>query len=281
VTIDAHHHLWDPQLRHYPWLAGEALKPICRSYTMSDIRSAAGEAIRATVLVQTISSVRETEEFLHIAYDSQGFVAGVVGWVDLTGPDVPGAIQRLRSDSGGQSLVGIRHQAEDEPDPRWLLRADVDRGLRAVGAAGLVYDLLVRAPQRPAAHTVAERLPEVTFVLDHAGKPAIAAGERAPWTSWIAGMATLPNVVCKLSGLITESPWESWTAELIRPYAEHVLSCFGADRVMFGSDWPVCELAGSYTEVLELTHDVLSSASETERAEVLGGTATRVYQLNT
>jgi L-fuconolactonase len=229
--------------------------------------------------VQTVSSTAETEEFLNIAYDSQDLIAGVVGWLDLTASDVRAAIDRLRSVRGGQSLVGIRHQAEDERDPRWLLRPSVLRGLRAVGAAGLVYDLLVRAPQRPAAHAVAERLPEVPFILDHAGKPGIAAGERAPWTSWIAGIATLPNVVCKLSGLITEAPWDGWTTELIRPYAEHVLSCFGADRVMFGSDWPVCELAGSYADVLELTHDLLSGATETERAAVLGGTATRVYCL--
>jgi L-fuconolactonase len=280
VIVDAHHHLWDPARRDYPWLAGEALTPIRRSYTIGDLRSAAGDALDATVLVQTISSVSETEEFLHIAGDSQGFIAGVVGWLDLTGPGVATKIKRLRTVPGGAALVGIRHQAEDEPDAGWLLREDVRCGLRAVGTAGLAYDLLVRAPQRPAAHAVAERLPEVSFVLDHAGKPAIAAGERAPWTSWIAAMATLPNVVCKLSGLVTEASWNAWTAEDIRPYAEHVLSCFGADRVLFGSDWPVCELAAGYAEVLELTHDLLSGASASERAAVLGGTARRVYRLS-
>jgi L-fuconolactonase len=280
VIVDAHHHLWDPARRDYPWLAGEALTPIRRSYTIGDLQSAAGDAIEATVLVQTASSVPETEEFLHVAGDSQGFIAGVVGWLDLTGPDVATEIEQLRTVPGGAALVGIRHQAEDEPDAGWLLREDVRCGLRAVGAAGLTYDLLVRAPQRPAAHAVAERLPEVSFVLDHAGKPAIAAGERAPWTSWIAAMAMLPNVVCKLSGLVTEASWNAWTAEDIRPYAEHVLSCFGADRVLFGSDWPVCELAAGYAEVLELTHDLLSGASASERAAVLGGTAQRVYRLS-
>jgi L-fuconolactonase len=205
----------------------------------------------------------------------------VVGWIDLTAADAEGELRRLRTVPGGHLLVGVRHQAEDEPDPRWLVRADVRRSLRAVAAAGLGYDLLVRAPQRPAARTLAEQLPEVTFVLDHAGKPGIAAGEGQPWTSWIAAMAALPNVTCKLSGLITEAPWDAWTPDLIRPYADHVLSCFGAGRVMFGSDWPVCELAGRYADVLELTQDLLAGATESERADVLGGTACRTYRIHT
>lgn len=281
MIIDAHHHLWDPGRREYPWMAGEALTPLRRSYTMDDLRAAAGPDVTATVLVQTVSSMEETEEFLRIAYDSQGLVAGVVGWVDLTAADGAARIDRLRATAGGHLLVGIRHQAEDEPDPRWLLRQDVQRNLRKLPAAGLVYDILVRAPQRPAAYIVARQLPEVRFVLDHAGKPGIASGEGQPWASWIADMATLPNVTCKLSGLITEANWQTWTPETIRPYADHILSCFGADRVMFGSDWPVCELAACYTDVLTLTEDLLTGASTTERADILAGTARRTYRIHT
>ncbi len=266
--VDAHHHLWDPAHRDYPWMSGTALDPIRRRYTVDDLRSAAGPSVTATILVQTVSSTAETNEFLATG----GPVAGVVGWIDLTA-DVAG---QLRSIPNGQSMVGIRHQVEDEPDPDWLLRPDVVRGLRAVAEAGLVYDLLVRQPQRAAAHSVAKNLPEVSFVLDHAGKPAIAAGEWEPWATWITELARLPNVVCKLSGLVTEADWATWSEATIRPYAEHVLTAFGADRVMFGSDWPVCELAATYAAVLALTESLLSP---TERTAVLGATAKRVYRL--
>jgi L-fuconolactonase len=223
--------------------------------------------------------MEETVEFLATAAGSDGLISGVVGWLDLTAP-VPADLahlDRLRGVPGGHLLVGIRHQVEGEPDPDWLRRDDVRAGLRAVGAAGLAYDLLVRAPQRPAAHAVAEQLPDVRFVLDHAGKPGIATGEWDGWAAWIRDLARLPNVVCKLSGLITEADWNSWSAGTIRPYAEHVLGCFGPDRVLFGSDWPVCELAGTYVEVLELAESLLAGLSEDERANVMGGNAVRVY----
>ncbi|HET9143291.1 amidohydrolase family protein [Actinophytocola sp.] len=263
--VDAHHHLWDPARRDYPWMSG--LTALQRPYTEADLRAAAGPEVAATVLVQTVSSAAETAEFLATATESD-LVAGVVGWLDLTAPD-------LAVPDG--PLVGVRHQVEDEPDPTWLLRPEVVRGLRRLARAGLVYDLLVRAPQRPAALTVARQVPDLTFVLDHAGKPGIAVGEWQPWASWIADVAQLPNVVCKLSGLVTEADWTGWTVTGIRPYAEHVLAAFGADRVMFGSDWPVCELAGGYAAVLGLTREVLAGATATERAAVLGDTARRVY----
>lgn len=280
MIIDAHHHVWDPGRREYSWMTGEALAPLRRSYTIDDLRTAAGPEVTATVLVQTVSSMEETEEFLRIAYDSQGLVAGVVGWVDLTAADGAARIDRLRAAAGGHLLVGIRHQAEDEPDPRWLLRQDVQRNLRKLPAAGLVYDILVRAPQRPAAYIVARQLPEVRFVLDHAGKPGIASGEGQPWASWIADMATLPNVTCKLSGLVTEADWQTWTPEIIRPYADHILSCFGADRVMFGSDWPVCLLAAEYGQVKTALEEALPLLSAADRAKVFGGNAIGSYGLD-
>ncbi|MFL6145172.1 MAG: amidohydrolase family protein [Labedaea sp.] len=319
-VVDAHHHLWEPARRDYPWLAAAALTPIRRSYTMNDLRSAADGRVAATVLVQTISSQAETEEFLRtaaesqtaaqasaltststpaetqaplsrlpsptsayrispIVYDRQPTIAGVVGWVDLADAGVAEVLERLRTGPGGRSLVGIRHQVEDEPDPDWLLRPEIIRGLRTVTEAGLGYDLLVRAPQRAAARTVADLLPQANLVLDHAGKPGIAAGEWEPWASWVTAMAARPNVSCKLSGLITEADWASWSAGTIRRYADHVLTSFGAGRVMFGSDWPVCELAGSYAAVLDLTDELISGASGTEREAILGGTARRVYRI--
>lgn len=268
--VDAHHHLWDPGRREYPWMTGEALAPIRRRYSFNDLTRVTGSEVRSTILVQTVSSTEETEEFLATADASGGLIAGVVGWADLTAPD----LDRLRATPGGHLLVGIRHQVEDEPDPDWLLRKDILNGLRTVGAAGLAYDLLVRTPQRPAAYAAAQQLPDVSFVLDHAGKPGIATGEWDGWASWITDLAELPNVTCKLSGLITEADWHTWSAATIRPYAEHIIDHFGPDRVMFGSDWPVCELAASYREVLSLTRSLVPDDSP-----VFSATARRVYRI--
>jgi L-fuconolactonase len=281
TTVDAHHHLWDPARRDYPWMAGDALAPIRRSYTLDDLRrvTATVPEVSATVLVQTVSSVAETEEFLATAAGSDGLVAGVVGWVDLTAPDVANQLARLRALPGGELLVGIRHQAEDEPDPRWLLRADVRRGLAAVTAAGLAYDLLVRPPQLAAAVELAGLLPSARFVLDHAGKPPIAGGELDPWAAAIASLSQRPNVFCKLSGLVTEADRASWRVADLRPYAEHVLVSFGPERVVFGSDWPVCELAASYERVAAATAELTTCLSRAERAQVFGGTAIRAYGL--
>jgi L-fuconolactonase len=280
VLIDAHHHLWDPGSRDYPWMRGSRLDPIRRSYGLADLRErCAAAGVDKTVLVQTVSDPVETEEFLALAADSGGLVAGVVGWVDLTAPDVRDRLARLREVRGGERLVAIRHQVEDEPDPGWLLRDDVLQGLAAVAAAGLAYDLLIKPPQLPAAREAVKRLPDVTFVLDHCAKPPIAAGEWEPWAGEVAALAELPNVACKVSGLVTEARWDEWDAATIRPYVDHVLERFGPHRLLFGSDWPVCELAATYDEVLAAARAVLGSLSAAEAALVFGGTADRLYAL--
>jgi L-fuconolactonase len=280
VLIDAHHHLWDPRTRDYPWMRGPQLDPIRRPYGLDELRRrCAAAGVEATVLVQTVPDAAETEEFLATAADSGGLIAGVVGWVDLTAPDVSDRLARLRDVRGGERLVAVRHQAEDEPDPAWLLRDDVVRGLAAVGAAGLAYDLLVTSPQLPAARAAAQRLPDVTFVLDHCAKPPIAAGGWEPWAGEIAALATLPNVACKVSGLVTEARWGGWDVATIRPYVDHTVERFGPDRLLFGSDWPVCELAATYEEVLELARTVLGALTPDETALVFGETARRLYRL--
>ncbi len=279
-AVDAHHHLWDPRVRDYPWMAAPALDPIRRPYGLEDLRvRAAAAGVDRTVLVQTVSDEAETEEFLALASSSGGLVAGVVGWVDLAAPGVADALARLRALPGGEHLVSARHQVQDEPDPDWLGRPEVRGGLRAVAEAGLAYDLLVLVPQLEAAVAAVRDLPEGRFVLDHAAKPAIAAGEMEPWAGALAELGKLPNVTCKLSGLVTEARWDDWDTERIRPYADHVLASFGPDRVMFGSDWPVCELAASYDRVRALAGELLERLSPTERDAVLQGTATRVYRL--
>ena len=279
MIIDAHHHLWDPGRHEYPWMDGEALAPLRRPYTVDDLSEVTGGRVAHTVLVQTISDEAETAGFLATAGANDGLIKGVIGWVDLTAPDIAGRIAALRAGPGGDRLVGIRHQVQDEPDPGWFARPEVLRGLRAVGAAGLVYDLLVLVPQLELATGVVRQVPEVSFVLDHLAKPGIATGQWEPWASRLAGLAALPNVAAKLSGLVTEAAWDGWDAEQIAPYARHAIEVFGPDRLMYGSDWPVCTLAASYGEVWELANALIKGLTEAERAAILGGTAARVYRL--
>jgi L-fuconolactonase len=277
VIIDAHHHLWDPRARRHAWLAG--YPALQREFGPAEYARLAGEhEVTASVLVQVLASTEETEEFLAVA-GSGGVVAGVVGWVDLTGPDAAAELARLRGLPGGDRLAGIRHLVQDEPDPDWLDRLDVRHGLQAVGDADLVYDLLVRPPQLPAAVRAARDLPGVGFVLDHGGKPGIAAGQHEPWAGLIRDLAALPNVACKLSGLVTEDG-PNWTADRVGPYATRLIDAFGPQRLMFGSDWPVCTLAASYAEVIGLARTLLAiRLNQAETEAVLCGNAARAYQL--
>jgi L-fuconolactonase len=274
--IDAHHHLWDPSRREYPWMAGAALDPIRRPYTVDDLRAVTEAAgVHATVLVQTVSSDEETAEFLATAV-AEPLIAGVVGWVDLAAPDLADRLAFLLSQG---PLVGVRHQVESDPDEDWLLRPEIVAGLSTVASAGLAYDLLVRPAQLPAATEVALRLPELRLVLDHAAKPPIAAGEWEPWASGVAALAGRENVVCKVSGLVTEADWPGWEVGHLRRYVDHVLASFGPARLLFGSDWPVCELAASYELVLDAAVALTSGLSDAERLAFFEHNARRVYHL--
>jgi L-fuconolactonase len=275
VRIDAHHHLWDLERRPQPWLVGEALDPIARTFRLDELAPLLAEHGIEKTVVQSSSSLEETRELLEIAAQSQGLIAGVVGWADLTDPKLPDVLASLTG-----PLVGIRHQVQDEADPSWLSRPDVRAGLRAVGAAGLVYDLLVTPAQLAAAAAAVAELPEVRFVLDHGGKPPLASGEWEPWAGQVAALAALPNVACKLSGLITEADWESWRPQDVLPAARHLLEVFGPERLMFGSDWPVCILAGRYGDVVALAGQAIAGLTPYERDAVLGGTAARWYGLS-
>lgn len=277
--VDAHHHVWDLSVRDQDWITGEELAPLRRDFTLADLEpEARANGVSATVLVQTVTLPEETPEFLALAHGSD-LVAGVVGWSDLTAPDIADALAALRELPGGDRLVSLRHQVQGEPDPRWLLRPDVQRGLAAAADAGLVYDLVVRPHQLPAAVRAAELLPGLTFVLDHAGKPQIATGQQHPWADDLRALAALPNTVCKLSGLVTEADPHDWTVKDLRPYAGTVLDAFGPGRLMFGSDWPVCRLAATYTEVVETALALLGGLADDERDAVLATTAERVYGL--
>ncbi|MFG1925986.1 amidohydrolase family protein [Cryptosporangium sp. NPDC048952] len=267
MRIDAHHHLWDLSRRPQEWLA--ELPLINRSFGLDDLP----EGFDRTVLVQVLADLDETREFLALAADNPR-IAGVVGWVDLTAPDVGDVLDALPA-----GLVGIRHLVQAEPDPRWLLRSDVQRGIRAVGDRGLVYDLLTLPPQLPAAIELVNAQPNTRFVLDHLSKPPLATGDLADWAADLRELAKAPNVVAKLSGLVTEANWDSWSLADLRPAVEVALEAFGPSRLMFGSDWPVCLLAAPYADVTQAAETLTSDLSSTERAQIFGTTAASVYRL--
>ncbi|MEU9138715.1 amidohydrolase family protein [Streptomyces sp. NPDC048404] len=279
MTVDAHHHVWDLSVRDQDWITGPELRPLRRNFAITDLEApAAAASVDRTVLVQTVTVAEETPELLALAEHSP-LVAGVVGWTDLTRPDVADELARLRGLSGGSRLRGIRHQVQGERDPGWLLRPDVRRGLAAVADAGLVYDLVVLPRQLPACARAAAEHPGLVFVLDHLGKPPIATGALEPWAGAVRELAALPNTVCKLSGMVTEADPARRNPDDLRLYADTVLEAFGPGRTMFGSDWPVCTLAATYGQVVELAEELTEDLDETERRAVLTATATRVYRL--
>jgi len=278
VIVDAHHHLWDPTRADYPWMTDE-LAVIRRPFGPDDLAPLlAANGVDATVLVQTRASIDETEEFLAVAAATP-FIRGVVGWVDLTDPAVTETIDALRSGPGGERLVGIRHQVHDEEDPEWLIRDDVRRGIRAVGEAGLVYDLLVRARELPAARDLVAAMPEIRFVVDHLAKPAIQNGADPAWNAAVETFRGMSNAWWKLSGLVTEADWDAWQPADLQPFVDRVLAVAGPDRILFGSDWPVCLVAASYDAVLATARFLVAALSPSERDAVLGATAATVYRL--
>jgi L-fuconolactonase len=253
VIVDAHQHYWDPATADYPWMTDE-VAPLRRRFDPADLEPLLrAHGVSGTIAVQARHDLAETRALLALAKETASLF-GVVGWLDLTG-DVEAQLGTLDG-----PLVGVRHQVHDEADPEWLLRDDVQRGLAAVGAAGLVYDLLVRTRELPSAIETARLHPELSFVLDHVGKaPPL---DRDSWAQAVAALAALPNVTCKLSGLFTEAEPERTV--------EQALGWFGAKRCMFGSDWPVCLLASEYGDALSVVGD---------DPDVLAGTAIRTYGL--
>ena len=278
-VVDAHHHVWDLGVRDQDWITGPALAPLRRDFLLDDYRRLAdAHGVSASVVVQTVTGPGETPELLALAAASD-LIAGVVGWTDLTAPGIADRIAALTELPGGPKLVGLRHQVQSEPDPDWLTRPDVLRGLAAVARAGLVYDLVITSGQLGQAARAAVAVPDLQFVLDHLGKPPIASGRTEPWAQDLRALAALPNTSAKLSGLVTEADWHRWQVADLRPYAEVALDAFGPARLMFGSDWPVCTLAASYPDVLAAAGDLTGQLSPAEREVLFAGTATSVYGL--
>lgn len=276
LVIDAHHHLWTAD---YPWLASRPeFAPIKRDYGIADLRAnLAAAGVDRTVLVESAwGHPSETVEFLHLA-GAVNEIAGVVGHIDLLAPDLLAVLARYQAHPRARYLVGLRDQIQGRPESDFLARPEVIAALRTVAKTVRTFDLVVRVDQIPAAATAARAVPELTFVLDHLGKPAVKDGAEALW-SWreaLIPLAKEPNVTAKLSGLVTEADWDRWTPDELRPFVQTALELFGPDRLMFGSDWPVCELAATYSRVKDAVTEILGS----EDADVFSGTAAKTYQL--
>ena len=274
--VDAHHHVWTLARGDYGWLT-PALAPIYRDYDLADMSPHARAAgIAATVLVQAAPTVAETRFLLGVARDSGGIVRGVVGWVDLAGAD---AVDQLCALAADPLLKSVRPMLQDLADPDWILHADVQPALSALPALGLRFDALVKPPQLPALVAMLERHPDLDVVVDHGAKPVIAHRVREPWAALLREVAAHPRVCCKLSGLATEAA-PDWTVDDLRPYVDHLFTCFGAERLMWGSDWPVVELGGGYARWRSASKELMSELSDRERRAVLGNTARRFYALD-
>lgn len=282
AIIDAHHHLWDLSVRPQPFLDSHpALAPLRRTFALTDLAPlAAAAGVTATVAVQTVADPAETHELLALAAAGT-LVAAVVGWTDLTAADVRSAVDALSAAPGGQHLAGIRHPLLTEPDPDWLSRPDVRRGLTTLGVAGLSFDLVLPPSLLPAAVAAAAEAPGLTFVLDHLGNVEVTPRPDRAWAAALTAFARLPNTVCKLSGILGEAgtTGEEPDVSALRPYFDLALRSFGPNRLMFGSDWPVSTLGASYRQVVSAALALTGELSEPERQAILAGTARRVYRI--
>jgi len=276
VIVDSHHHFWDPNHAEYPWMTGEyeRLKRPFGPADLAPLLEASG--VVKTIVVQARQELAETHSLLRTAAECE-WLGGVVGWVDLTDPGLASTVADIKDGPGGGALVGVRHLVHDEPDAQWLTRDDVMGGLETIAQAGLVYDLLVRPRELPAATEAARLLPDLRFVIDHMAKPAISLGEFEPWAKRLQAIAALPNVRCKISGLVTEADWDSWSRGDLERYVGMTVEWFGPNRIMWGSDWPVCTVAASYDEVLAVSRDLLEGILGTDLSDVLGGCAMETY----
>jgi L-fuconolactonase len=277
VIIDSHQHFWklsQPAPFDYSWLEAPHLAAIRRDYGPEDLRPLIEQVgVQKTIFVQAQHHLEENRWALSLA-DEHDFMAGVVGWIDLASPACEEQLLEFRRHP---KFVGVRHVTHDEPDDDFIVRPEVLRGLAVLERHGVPFDLLFFVKHLRHAVTLAERFPNLTLVLDHLAKPVIREQRFDDWLDHFRAAAKRPNLVCKLSGMITEADHVHWKPEHLGPYVQEALSAFGPERLMFGSDWPVCELAGSYDRVFHALEEALGPISASERAAIFGGTAARVY----
>jgi L-fuconolactonase len=277
MRIDAHQHFWNLEKVKYPWLV-PAFGPIYRTIEAAELEPLLkANGIDKTVIVQAADSYEDTEYMLETAAQYE-WVAGVVGWVPLNKPDE--AAKKLEHYTKNPLFKGIRHLIHDEKDPNWVVRPEVIEGLKVLASFGLTFDVVAVLPvhlQHVA--TLAEQIPSLKLVIDHLGHPPIKDKLMEPWASLIKKAAVYPNVYAKLSGLSTLADWESWSSEDIKPYIDYAFDIFGAGRLLFGSDWPVANLAGDYTKVYSETNKALKGRSQAQIDAVMGETAIQFYGL--
>ena len=278
MIVDSHHHFWDRSLSQFDnsWQESDNLKKICKTFLPQHLKpliDAAG--VDKTVFVQTQHNVEENRWVLGLA-EQNDWIAGVVGWVDLASPECESQIEEFKDHP---KFVGVRHVVQDEPDDDFMIREDVLRGLGVLEKHEVPYDLLFYVKHLKHAATVAKKFPNAKFVVNHLAKPVIKNQETDGWIDDLIAASKCENVWCKLSGMVTEADWENWKPDDLKPYVDTALEHFGADRCMFGSDWPVCELAASYQDVFDALTHCIGGVSDSERAQILGQTAIEFYQL--
>ena len=273
--IDSHHHLWKYSRTDYPWIS-EGMDSIRQDFLVPDIAQAIQAAnIDGVVTVQARQSLSETDWLLDIAARND-FIRGIVGWVPLADPAVASHLQKYWH---YPKLKAVRHVLQDEPDDLFMLREDFNRGVSQLEDVGLRYDILIFERHLPQTIEFVDRHPTQIFILDHIAKPKIKSKVLLPWQERIRELARRENVYCKLSGMVTEADWNTWTENDLRPYIDTVLECFGAKRLMFGSDWPVSLLACGYAKWIEVVERSTGSLSPSERDRLFGGTAKEAYRL--
>ncbi|GGG90722.1 amidohydrolase family protein [Silvibacterium dinghuense] len=274
LKIDSHHHLWRFS-DEYAWISDD-MATLRRDFLVEDLRAEMRQVgISGAVAVQARQTLEETAWLLELATPASP-VAGVVGWLPIAAEDFPSQLERF---AANPRLRGLRHVVQAEPDG-FLDAPEFNRGIASITHAGLVYDILIFARQLPEAIRFVDRHPDQAFVLDHIAKPDIRAGAIQSWTKDIRALAQRPNVACKLSGMITETDWRSWTSAELQPYFDVVLEAFGPDRLMAGTDWPVLTVGASYAVWWQTLEGWISALSPTEKAQILGRTAARVYGLD-
>jgi L-fuconolactonase len=276
MRVDSHQHFWRYTPAEYGWI-DDAMAPLRRDFLPAELRGEMdGASIDACIAVQARQTLHETRWLLDIA-DAHPFVAGVIGWIDLQADD---ALGQLEPFLGHPKLVGLRHIVQAEPDDRFMLRPEFCRGISLLADCGLTYDILIYPKHLGAAAELVARFPRQRFVLDHLAKPEIRAGEMRDWAEGLRALASFPLVFCKLSGLVTEADWTRWTVTDIRPYLDVAYECFGADRLLLGSDWPVCTVASDYRRTIALVDDYMCGKPAAERDAVMGGNAARLWRLH-
>jgi L-fuconolactonase len=276
MRIDSHQHYWKVSRGDYHWMTPE-VPVLYRDYLPADLRPILLQhKIDKTILVQAAQTVAETEFLLDLA-EHEPSIAGVVGWLDMDAPAFAVQFEQFRKKP---KFIGLRPMLQDIPDDRWILRPQVLHSLHCVADSDFPFEFLTYQRHLPFVFEAMQQVQGLRAVIDHISKPEIRARRLEPWQSWIARLSELPNLFCKLSGMITEADHHAWTIGDLRPYIEHVVQCFGFDRLMFGSDWPVCLLAGSYDRVIEALQEVLASRLNDETAQKLfGENAVRFYKL--